>query len=241
MLKFKLDILLPLTLYFSTITFAVKAEPIIYTGNKGQYTINDSFIASKNQSSNSKIKHELITSDSIGLARLGMTIGELKAKLGNDFKYKIVDEADDKEFMDCYNPDRRAIAVIQAQKIQFYIIYNLSVEKLQDRNKIDELCTNNIKYQTKEGVGPGTSMVVAQKIFGKATLKYGHEAEYDQRAYFSKLPKSYKYLYFRAKVKSGWKAGIYEKDKSTEYPIFKSIIIKPNAYISSISIKKVKF
>jgi hypothetical protein len=107
MFGLKFSNLLPLTVYFFSFCFVAKAAPVTYTGVKGQYTVDreagiyngskiyayeknkeifqDSFVntqASNNKTTTVEVKYGLITPKCIDSACLGMTYGQLKAKLG---------------------------------------------------------------------------------------------------------------------------------------------------------------
>jgi hypothetical protein len=252
MFRLKLCNLLPLTVYFFSFCFVAKAAPVTYSGSKGQYIVDreagiyngskvhiyeknkeifqDSFVntpASATKLSTPEVKYGLITDKCIGSACIGMTFGQLKAKLGKKVKYKAG------QFM----VDIDAVEVIQDGKVQYEICYSAG-EKLRDKDKITCLSTDNSHYRTKEGVGPSTSLIQAQKIYGRATVSYNTDNESREELKFSKLPKGYERIWFRPTIKSGdgW-AGIYsnssEKDNSS---IYKTKKIKPNAYISDIMI-----
>ena len=242
--KLKFPRLVLISLLILTLGNIVNAAPITYTGNKGHYTINypvsdstvhvyqknkeifqDSFVntpASTNKPTPPQKQYGLITPKCIGSACLGMTFGELKTKLGNKVKYKAG------PFM----VDIDAVEVIQNGKVQYEICYSAG-EKLRDKDKIICLSTDNSYYRTKEGVGPGTSVIQSQKVYGKAILTKNTDDESRESLTFSQLPKGYQRIRFRPKVKSGdgW-AGIYpkfpEKDNSS---IYNAIKIKPDAYI----------
>jgi hypothetical protein len=87
-------------------------------------------------------------------------------------------------------------------------------------------------------VGPGTAVIKAERVYGKAIITKNTDNESREELKFSKLPKGYERIWFRPTIKSGdgW-AGIYsnssEKDNSS---IYKTKKIKPNAYISDIMI-----
>jgi len=282
MLKFKLDNLLLLTLYFSTIAFTVKAAPITYTGSKGQYTVDkeagtykgcrfkqscillgpnekvgptswkngehtysingstihvyeknkeifqDSFV-NPPKPTTPEVKYGLITPKCIGSACLGMTFGQLKAKLGRNVKYKDID----------LNLEMETVGVIQDGKVQYAICY-MSHEKLRDKDKINVLVTMNSHYRTKEGVGPGTSVTQAQKIYGKAIVSYGTQGPVQEVLHFSQLPKGYDDIWFKPQAKSGDKrAGIYSKvdERNLGYTI-RAKKIKSDAYIQHVMISK---
>jgi hypothetical protein len=210
-------------------TYSINGSAVhIYEKNKEIF--QDSFVntpASAVKPTTPEVKYGLITPKCIGSACLGMTFGELKAKLGKKVKYKAG------QFM----VDIDAVEVIQDGKDQYEICYSAG-EKLRDKDKITCLSTDNSHYRTKEGVGPGTAVIKAERVYGKAIITKNTDNESREELKFSKLPKGYERIWFRPTIKSGdgW-AGIYsnssEKDNSS---IYKTKKIKPNAYISDIMI-----
>jgi hypothetical protein len=214
-------------------TYSVSGS-VVHIYQKSKEIFQDKFISTSTQkpkapdkqattsskpatATSSNSAYGLITKNSIGSAQLGMTFGELKAKLGKSVTYK------SSPFMVDYD----GVAVIKSGEVLYYILFPRG-EKLLDRNKITILVTDNINYQTKEGVGPGTSLTDAQKIYGKAKLSYNHENESREAVDFSQLPKSYRTLWFRPKSKGFDFAGIYPKSNSSQNETTK---IRPNAVI----------
>ena len=211
--------LISASLLILTLANIANAAPITYTGSKGQYT------ASTNKPTIPEVKYGLITDKCIGSACLGMTFGQLKAKLGNKVKYKAG------QFM----VDIDAVRVIQDGKVQYEICYGAG-EKLRDKDKITCLSTTNSYYRTKEGVGPGTSLIQAQKIYGRATVSNRADNESREVLTFSKLPSGYQRIWFRPESKSSHDfAGIYA-DWGKEYN--QTNRFKPDAYIRQVMINK---
>ncbi|NJO66606.1 MAG: hypothetical protein HC832_03615 [Leptolyngbyaceae cyanobacterium RM1_405_57] len=104
----------------------------------------------------------LISSEGVGLANLGMTLGELKQVLGAEAEFVV-----ESPFM----VDFDAIAVRQAGEVQFYILY-LASETFTDEDVIQGLMTDNPKFLTREAVGAGVAIAQAESVYGKATLSY---------------------------------------------------------------------
>jgi hypothetical protein len=213
------------------LTYSVNGSTVhIYEKNKEIF--QDSFVntpASANKPSTPEVKYGLITPKCIGSACLGMTFGQLKAKLGRNVKYKDID----------LNLEMETVGVIQDGKVQYAICY-MSHEKLRDKDKINVLVTMNSHYRTKEGVGPGTSVTQAQKIYGKAIVSYGTQGPVQEVLHFSQLPKGYDDIWFKPQAKSGDKrAGIYSKvdERNLGYTI-RAKKIKSDAYIQHVMISK---
>jgi len=219
-------------------TYSINGSTIhVYEKNKEIF--QDSFVntpTSVGKPTTPEVKYGLITPKCIGSACLGMTLRQLKAKLGKKVKY--ISEQ---------HLSNDAIEVIQDGKVQFYICYDnredledhLRKAMDRDKKKIKFLSTDNSYYRTKESVGPGTSVVKAEKVYGKASVSYNEGHEIVESLEFSKLPKGYNDMWFRTKVKSGEFAGIYPKSSGKDknnFSIYTAKKIKPDAYISEIMI-----
>jgi len=216
-------------------TYSVNVSTVhIYEKNKEIF--QDSFVntqASAAKPTTPEVKYGLITPKCIDSACLGMTYGQLKAKLGKKFKFKNYEALGD---------GQEATEVVQDGKTLYRAIYNLTGQKFRDSDKVTRLETDNGYYRTKEGVGPGTSVIQAQRIYGKAILTRFSGCDNLEYLKFSKLSKGYQQMWFRPKVKSeleGDSAGIYPKSPE-KYgdSLYKAIKIKPNAYIYSVEISK---
>ena len=146
-----------------------------------------------------------IATDGIGDAKLGMTIGELKQKLGNQFTL-----GESKPFM----VDLNAIAISQNGEVQYYILH-WSGEPVNDGTPIKFLLTENPQFRTTAGVGPGTSVTQAQSAYGKAKLGYNQEVESREVIQFSQSPA--KNMQFRSNGHVGEFAGIYSGKSDSSY------------------------
>lgn len=146
-------------------------------------------------------KDQLISADGIGVAKVGMTLGELKQLLpGAEFTVKSP-----------FLVDFDAIAVSQSGKDQFYILYP-TLLRLADSDIIEALVTDNPNYRTAEGVGPGTPIKDAQTVYGEASLSYNTQNEKREYVKFAKL--NTKAIAFRVKPPQGKSlAGIYSSSK----------------------------
>lgn len=118
-----------------------------------------------------------ISSEGIGAVRLGMTIGQLKQVLGPNTEFRV-----QSPFMVDFN----AIAVIQNQEVQYYILYP-DGSNLTDADTIEFLLTDNPKYRTAQGIGPGTPLKEAESIHGKANLFYSNDDEMREYVSFASL------------------------------------------------------
>ena len=95
----------------------------------------------------------IISSEGIGKARLGMTLGQLKEISDPDTEFKL---------QSSFMVDLNAIAVTKSGVVQYYILYLAGTTSHpdritpSDRDPITILMTDNPNYQTKEGVKVGT-------------------------------------------------------------------------------------
>jgi len=164
----------------------------------------------------------LISLDGIGQAKLGMTYGKLKAKLGKAYQFKPATLIFPR-FVG------RGIAIVHSGKIQYYAFGSINGEtsnQMSDKNAIDALVTYNPSYKTSAGIGPGSLLLDAEKFYGKASLRYeetmkGKEKFKQEYVDFPKAPNDAPpgevgedgYLFFFLKPISG----IYSKFENSGY------------------------
>lgn len=120
----------------------------------------------------------VITAEGIGVAKLGMSLGELKQQLGPEVNYTV---------QPAFMSDFDAIAVTQSGDLLFYILY-LSGEPFTDTDIIQGLLTQNPIYQTSEGIGVGTTIADAEAAYGDATLSYNTSNESREYVRFERQP-----------------------------------------------------
>ncbi len=148
-------------------------------------------------------KDKLISAEGIGVAKVGMTLGQLKQLLGSTAEFTIKSP---------FIVDFDAIAVSQGGKDQFYILYP-TLLRLADTDVIEALVTDNPNYRTMEGVGPETPIKQAENVYGGATLAYNSLNESREYIKFAKL--NTKAIAFRAKAPQGKPfAGVYSSAKT---------------------------
>lgn len=163
----------------------------------------------------------VISTQGIGLAKLGMTFGELKQKLSKDMEYKVISP---------FMVGLDAVAVMQSGQVQYYILYFAS-SNFTDKSPIEMLMTENSSYLTKEGVGVGTKIKKAETIYGNATLYFNTLNESREYIKFDNQPAQN--IYFRPTFSDSGFAGIYS-DSSAEYNETKEFY--DDAAINSIQI-----
>ena len=164
-----------------------------------------------------------ISTQEIGDAQIGMTYGQLKAKLGEAAQFQVKAP---------FIVDFDAIAVYQSGQVQYYILYPAG-HTLRDTDVIEALLTDNPNYLTVEGIGPGTPLRQAEKVFGKAILSYNTSNESREYVRFANQP--FSNIYFRPIAGKEESAGIYPKPVQ-EYNETK--IFQDSATIGSIEIIK---
>lgn len=123
---------------------------------------------------------QIISPKGISVAQLGMTLGELKQKLGADVELTVQSP---------FIVDFDALAVRKAGAVEYYILY-LAGQSFTDSDVIQGLLTDNPKFQTAEKVGPGTPLSQAEQAYGKVTLSYNTQNESREYARFANQPAS---------------------------------------------------
>lgn len=119
-----------------------------------------------------------ISEEGLGVARLGMTLGELKQQMGEGVEF---------ETQAPFIVDFDAIAVRRSGELLFHILY-LAGQPFTDDDVIQGLMTDNAIFQTAEGVGPGTLISEAETQYGKATLAYNTDNEGREYVRFAQQP-----------------------------------------------------
>jgi hypothetical protein len=150
------------------------------------------------------VESDLISANGIGVARLGMTLGDLKDILGEGTEF---------EEQSPFIVDFDAIAVRQNGEALFYILY-LAGEAPEDSEPIQGLWTDNPRYQTAEGIGAGTSLQDAVSAYGQATLAFNYDNEGREYVRFANHPAPN--LSFRTGTANEQLAGLYA-DTSSSY------------------------
>ncbi len=102
----------------------------------------------------------LITPEGIGVAQLGLTFEVLKQRLEAEFGTPI-EYRPQLGFM----PDWDAIAVVQSGQLLYYLLYPAGTA-LNDTDPIDHLVTENPRFQTREGIGPGMTVQAVTEHYG---------------------------------------------------------------------------
>lgn len=160
-----------------------------------------------------------ITADGIGAAKIGMSLKELKQKMGPGFEFPIKTS-----FIEGFD----AIAVTKAGTVQYYIPYPAGTN-FTDEERIQHLMTDNPNYRTAKGVGPGTAIGQAASVYGSATISLSKEDVSREFINFTKHPNG---LAFRPKpVKS--------QDFVGEYPESNEEFLKTQKYDTKAAIGQI--
>lgn len=162
-----------------------------------------------------------ISDGSIGVARVGMTLAELKKNLKSSTRFETRTD---------FIPGFNALAVKQQGKVQFYIPYPKQ-QKIADGDQIKLLVTDNPAYKTVAGISPGMSIKKAAEVYGGAQLQ--NDPKIGELAKFAD-PSAGDLLFFTSASESNGRAGVYpvkqKKDQQTP---------TTDKYVSSGRIKRI--
>jgi hypothetical protein len=160
-----------------------------------------------------------ITPVGIGDAKIGMTLKELKQKMGAQVEFPVKTN-----FIEGFD----AIAVTKAGTIQYYIPYPTGTN-FTDADRIQHLMTDNPNYRTQQGVGPGTSIGQAVTVYGDATLSMSKDNESREFINFSQHPNG---LAFRPKP-------VGKRNFAGEYPESNDDYLKTQKYDKQAAIGQI--
>ncbi len=160
-----------------------------------------------------------ITPQGIGVAQLGMTLGELQSSVDSSITF-----SPQSPFMVGFD----AIAVQENDTVLYYILH-LAGEPFEENDIIQGLFTDNPTFQTREGIGANSLIQDAEAIYGNATLAYNLANEGREFVRFENHPSTN--LSFRTGSAGHSLAGIYPEptsdyNETTEF--------QPNAIIQSV-------
>ncbi|MCY7375151.1 MAG: hypothetical protein LH472_04175 [Pyrinomonadaceae bacterium] len=164
----------------------------------------------------------LITQNSVGNVRLGMTVAQARKAL-KGFNLRRVSDGD-------------GVALIQVRKNGKDVIHLFAGEedpdaKINEKAKIEFIEVFDANYKTADGISPEMLVKNAEKILGKVERVFTSEIEGREFVVFRKKPKG---LSFRADVnrETGeyMDAGIYRNGER------EGVRCVPTAYVLSIQI-----
>ncbi|HYW22369.1 MAG TPA: DUF1176 domain-containing protein [Nodularia sp. (in: cyanobacteria)] len=107
--------------------------------------------------------NQLITTKSVGVAKLGMTLGELKQILGKDATFEPTPLGVDAG---------EGIKVTQDGNVQYLLGFAEEKNPITNKSQITMITVDNPNYTTSAGVGAGTLLKEAITAYGEATLSY---------------------------------------------------------------------
>ncbi len=157
----------------------------------------------------------VVTQTSFGAAELCMTRDDLEAALPE----LVVGPYEEQGFL----VDTEGVTVTDGDgNVEFY-----AMAIVGEGPNLSLFSSDNTRYQTAEGVGPGTELAIAASLYGPATLSYNVEGESREYVEFLAGPSD---ISFR--TGSGPEAGIY----ATEDSFNETEEYDPQAPIRSIDI-----
>lgn len=122
----------------------------------------------------------MIRPDGIGDARIGMTIGELRAVLRPPVTVGPLEP---------YMVDIDALPVVQGNDTVYHVLI-VAGEPWSDDAPIELLATSHHGIRTEDGVGPGDRLADAAAAWGEPRLSYNTNDESREWATFPALPPS---------------------------------------------------
>jgi hypothetical protein len=143
------------------------------------------------------LQPNVISPDGIGVARVGMTLGDLKKAVNKDTTFEVVSD---------FAVDFNAIAVKQQGKVQYYIPYERT-QFFGDGDRIRYLVTDNPGFKTAQGVSPGMTIKQVAQIYGSAKLSMNRSAESREIVRFAQQPQEI--VFYGARSEQQDLAGIY--------------------------------
>ncbi|AFY37452.1 hypothetical protein Lepto7376_1082 [[Leptolyngbya] sp. PCC 7376] len=120
---------------------------------------------------------QLITATGVGMAKLGMTLGELRQMLPEDAKIYATELGVDLP---------SGMEVNFYGELQFELGFDNGDKQITDQSKIEMIVVRNPSYRTAEGVGAGTWVKEAIAYYGAATLSYNNDYESRESIEFEK-------------------------------------------------------
>lgn len=144
----------------------------------------------------------LIDEDGIGVARRGLTVGELRRALPPEFSIGALDQY--------FMVDVSAVPVIAGTDTLYHLLF-LGLDVLEDSMHLELVATLNVRARTPDGLGPGVTLAEAADRCGPLTLTY---SVYDESREYVVCPTAPGNIIFRTNFFSGDEmfAGVYSTD-----------------------------
>jgi hypothetical protein len=122
----------------------------------------------------------LIRADGIGRVRAGMTFGELRARLADDLELGSPTP---------YMVDFDGLPVVAGTDTLYHVLVE-SGSVPGDAEPVTLVATQNPTVRTAEGVGPGTTLADAARVYGAPTLSFSVNDESREYARFPRYDTS---------------------------------------------------
>lgn len=162
--------------------------------------------------------NRLITPESVGAVRLGMTVAAARKALQGHTLQRASD-----------GDGVALIAVLNGRKtvLTLYAGEEDPAAPLREKAVIELIEVTDARYATRAGVHPGMLLPEVERHYGKVKRITRSEIEAREYAEFRASPPG---MDFRVQAKSGAEAGVYKGTVATTYT--------PTAYLYSVSIRK---
>ena len=167
----------------------------------------------------SQSQNTLIGTDRIGVARIGMTLAQLRQSL--DPQSSLLAR---RAFM----VDVESIPIARQGVVQFHVLVPAGTN-VSDATVISALLTTNPAFRTREGVGPGLPLREAARLYGQPTLSYNTSNESRETVTFAQQPS--RQIRFGVKGGATGLAGVY--------PLLRREYRQTQRYLPSASISYV--
>lgn len=161
------------------------AQDSAVTGNTAATAPGDSLPADVPDAASDPAAELAITSDGVGRARRGMSLGELRSVLPPSHVVGAPDDA--------FMVDIVAIPVTTAGDTLYRLIFPAG-EPISDAAFPHLVMTMHLRARTEDGVGPGTTLSDAAQIYGEPTLSY---SIYDESREYAEFPRQPEHITFR--------------------------------------------
>ena len=144
----------------------------------------------------------LISAEGIGRARLGMTLGDLRAAAAPDVTVGQPEP---------YMVDWDGVPVVRGADTLYHVLVPYDTPP-DDSLPLELLATQHPSMRTAEGVGPGVTLARAAEVYGSPTLSYSWSDEGREYARFPRHPAEG--IHFRVEPASDTVAfaGVYASD-----------------------------
>src|SRR5690606_11681803 len=144
----------------------------------------DTLAADDSRADTARAAAPIITSDGIGLARRGTTLGALRAALPTSH---VIGDSDDAFMVDIV-----AVPIVAGGDTLYRLIFPAG-EAIGDDALPHFVMTMHAGVRTEDGVGPGSTLGDAAQIYGAPTLSYSIHDESREYAAFPGQPENVRF------------------------------------------------